>query len=225
VKDPMQPDDDHRSALHHLKHGTATIHDQDLAVRWLQRLYDYYDMELKELEAVPIYAKAKASGLVPHAVMRNIAIWIENLLAGKFNNTETLMRARISKTEDVANDRQVAGSHYKASHQHWDFVLGAKISYLAAQAMRYVTRWRKKDGPEALDKTDHYIEKMIAVHAKHMPYIALDDYAEANALNNQERMIIGLLMSYESSKDPLLLHAARAMLAVLRQSVPKTDPN
>lgn len=61
----------------------------------------------------------------------------------------------------AANDRQVAGSHYQAEIQHWDFVLANDIPYLEAQVIRYLVRWRKKGGLVDLEKAKHYLEKLI----------------------------------------------------------------
>lgn len=58
-----------------------------------------------------------------------------------------------------ANDRQVAGTHYTLEYQHWDFVCDTGLHYLLANATKYITRWRKKNGIQDLQKSLHYIEK------------------------------------------------------------------
>lgn len=60
-----------------------------------------------------------------------------------------------------ANEVQVAGDHYKAEYQHWDWVSELNIPYLPANATKYLTRWRKKGGLEDLKKARHYIVKYI----------------------------------------------------------------
>lgn len=62
-----------------------------------------------------------------------------------------------------ANDpgRQVGGIHYQMPIQHWDFILANDIPYLEAQVIKYVTRWRRKNGLEDLAKAKHYLEKLI----------------------------------------------------------------
>lgn len=61
-----------------------------------------------------------------------------------------------------ANDRQVGGQHYnKQKIQHWDYVLANNISYLEAQIIKYVSRWRDKNGIEDLEKARHFLEKLI----------------------------------------------------------------
>ncbi len=58
-----------------------------------------------------------------------------------------------------ANDKQVAGDHYATAYQHWDFVLDAELGYLLGCATKYVSRWRKKNGAQDLQKAIHYLEK------------------------------------------------------------------
>lgn len=61
-----------------------------------------------------------------------------------------------------ANLTQVGGTHYQAAVQHWDFavqVLGDH--YLGGNASKYLTRWRKKNGLQDLEKAQHYFNKLI----------------------------------------------------------------
>lgn len=61
------------------------------------------------------------------------------------------------------NDTQVGGTHYAADYQHWDYVLDCKLGYLQAQATKYLTRWRKKNGIQDLLKARHYATKLESV--------------------------------------------------------------
>ena len=60
-----------------------------------------------------------------------------------------------------ANERQVGGDHYQAGIQHWDFVLANDIPYMEAQIIKYVYRWRKKNGLQDLEKARHFLDKLI----------------------------------------------------------------
>lgn len=62
-----------------------------------------------------------------------------------------------------ANLRQVGGDHYNKGSkvQHWDFVVGHNIGYLEGVATKYPVRWRSKNGVQDLEKTKHYIEKLV----------------------------------------------------------------
>lgn len=61
----------------------------------------------------------------------------------------------------AANERQHGGSHYMESSgiQHWDFVHLVGLDYYQGNATKYVSRWRKKNGIEDLEKALHYIDK------------------------------------------------------------------
>lgn len=70
-----------------------------------------------------------------------------------------------------ANERQVAGSHYRDTTvrcphccndlQHWD-IFGL-WPYLEAQVTKYLWRWKNKNGLEDLRKAAHYLQKRIEI--------------------------------------------------------------
>lgn len=63
-----------------------------------------------------------------------------------------------------ANDLQVGGSHYQTSKvQHWDLISEMGTLYLIGCATKYVSRWRKKNGREDLEKALHYVSKLEEV--------------------------------------------------------------
>lgn len=61
----------------------------------------------------------------------------------------------------VANNKQVAGSHYQVSIQPWDYIHSNGIGYLAGNIVKYVSRYKSKNGLEDLRKAQHYLEKLI----------------------------------------------------------------
>lgn len=62
-----------------------------------------------------------------------------------------------------ANDKQIGGSHYKSTMECWDYIMSNELGYLEGTAIKYLTRWRKKNGVEDLRKAIHFIEKLIEV--------------------------------------------------------------
>lgn len=66
-----------------------------------------------------------------------------------------------------ANDRQVGGDYYKNKKiQPWDamevwMTKEAFQGYLHGNAVKYIARWRDKNGVQDLRKAIHYIEKLI----------------------------------------------------------------
>lgn len=64
-----------------------------------------------------------------------------------------------------ANDKQVAGDHYKkyGDLQPWDVITAWNLGYLDGTALKYIARWRDKGGIEDIRKAIHFLEKFIEV--------------------------------------------------------------
>jgi hypothetical protein len=60
-----------------------------------------------------------------------------------------------------ANARQVGGTHYRGKMQHWDFVEKHGLGYVEGNATKYLSRWRNKNGLQDLEKSQHYVDKLI----------------------------------------------------------------
>lgn len=61
-----------------------------------------------------------------------------------------------------ANSRQVGGSHYKGRKiEPWDFAIANDLDFMQGSVVRYVVRYRDKNGIEDLRKAQHCLEKMI----------------------------------------------------------------
>lgn len=98
-----------------------------------------------------------------------------------------------------ANTRQVAGSHYQAGIQHWDYVLRALAGrYLEGNITKYVTRHRKKNGLQDLQKAMHYLDKLIEEHRAGRVSVLthgeigfpMHDFVAQNGLNTTEAYIV-----------------------------------
>jgi hypothetical protein len=63
-----------------------------------------------------------------------------------------------------ANEIQVGGDHYKKqSIETWDFIVANDIGFLEGNAIKYLTRWKSKNGLQDLEKARHYVDKLIEV--------------------------------------------------------------
>ena len=61
-----------------------------------------------------------------------------------------------------ANKTQVGGKHYKEDViQHWDVMLANDVPYMEGQIIKYVWRWKRKNGIEDLRKARHFLDKLI----------------------------------------------------------------
>ena len=70
-----------------------------------------------------------------------------------------------------ANDKQYGGSHYKkyGNLQPWDVITEWNLGYLDGTALKYIARWKDKNGIEDLRKAIHFLEKTIEVYSKGNP--------------------------------------------------------
>lgn len=66
----------------------------------------------------------------------------------------------------AVNDIQHGGDHYKVvKYQPWDVVLDWDLGYLDGTALKYISRWRRKNGIEDLNKAIHFLQKLIEVES------------------------------------------------------------
>jgi hypothetical protein len=66
-----------------------------------------------------------------------------------------------------ALELQEGGGHYKEmAVQPVEFIQMNNIPYIEGNVIKYVCRWRKKNGIEDLKKAKHYLELLIAFESK-----------------------------------------------------------
>lgn len=66
-----------------------------------------------------------------------------------------------------ALDKQVAGNHYKdLPIQPVEYIHANAMGYLEGNVVKYVSRWRKKNGLADLEKAKHYIELLIELETR-----------------------------------------------------------
>ena len=64
----------------------------------------------------------------------------------------------------TANDDQIGGRHHiEKAIQPWDFIVQNNMGYLEGCIIKYVSRYKEKNGIEDLIKASHYLEKLIEV--------------------------------------------------------------
>lgn len=66
-----------------------------------------------------------------------------------------------------AKEEQVGGQHYKdMAIQPVEFITKNSIGYIEGSVIKYVCRWRKKNGVEDLKKAKHFLELLIEMESK-----------------------------------------------------------
>ncbi len=120
-----------------------------------------------------------------------------------------------------ANEMQHGGDHYKMGGQcqHWDFVEANGLGYLEGCASKYVSRWRRKNGVEDLQKADHYIMKLIETgrpnrRAVDEEPIPVSVFAAANGLDWREQEVVEILAHWQTVGS--LEHARRILQEMMQ---------
>lgn len=104
-----------------------------------------------------------------------------------------------------ANSYQVGGEHYLAKFQHWDLAAENRLGYFEGQVTKYLTRWRRKNGTQDLDKAMHYLQKLIEViqdgtlllPSCRTP-LMLETFSVQNGLTPEEKGIFRIMLTYDS---------------------------
>ena len=63
---------------------------------------------------------------------------------------------------EKALDKQIGGNHYKDSKiQPIEYILENNIGYVEGNVIKYVSRWKQKNGIQDLKKARHYLDLLI----------------------------------------------------------------
>lgn len=78
-----------------------------------------------------------------------------------------MQHQKTDMTESSALDVQVGGSHYKdMAIQPVEYIHANKLGYIEGNIIKYVSRWRRKNGIADLEKARHYIDLLIELEGK-----------------------------------------------------------
>lgn len=132
------------------------------------------------------------------------------------------------------NDEQVGGHHYKDRRlQPWDLDRYG-VGGLEWTTIKYVSRYREKDGLLDLQKAEHYLQKIIEerrVHGRQNRVASLSisqevsvDYADQWALPSTERAIVAVLLGWRDIEDlQTALGYVRELIAAYASVITKVD--
>jgi len=81
------------------------------------------------------------------------------------------VKSRTEPTDYHANQQSDGGSangvgpaYYRSgSIQTWDYCIAIGAGYLEGCIIKYVSRWRRKNGLDDLEKAMHYLRKLIEI--------------------------------------------------------------
>ena len=61
-----------------------------------------------------------------------------------------------------AKEQQIGGSHYhQGTIQPWDIIKEWRLDFWEGNVIKYMLRWKHKDGLQDLKKAKHYLEYLI----------------------------------------------------------------
>jgi hypothetical protein len=67
----------------------------------------------------------------------------------------------------TALNKQVAGDHYRdLPIQPVQYIYANALGYFEGNVVKYISRWRKKNGLADLEKAKHYIELLIELESR-----------------------------------------------------------
>jgi len=68
----------------------------------------------------------------------------------------------IDRTTEKARDKMIGGEHYRQGGiQPIEYIHANNLSFCEGNVVKYITRWRHKDGLKDLEKAKHYIELLM----------------------------------------------------------------
>ena len=101
----------------------------------------------------------------------------------------------------LALNKQVGGNHYKDFPiQPIEFIVKNNLGFIEGNVIKYICRWRKKNGLEDLEKAKHYIELLI--------YFVKE---ESNMKEYPDSMFNMRRIFYEESKEKTQKEKARSL--------------
>ena len=60
--------------------------------------------------------------------------------------------------------KQVGGSHYKdKAIQPIEYIHANKMGFCEGNVVKYITRWKEKNGVADLEKAKHYLDKLLEI--------------------------------------------------------------
>ena len=76
----------------------------------------------------------------------------------------------IAEAQLSANLKQIGGQHYKQfqGFEPWDVINVWGLGYLDGNAIKYIARWKHKNGVQDLKKAIHYLEKLVEQETAHL---------------------------------------------------------
>jgi hypothetical protein len=66
----------------------------------------------------------------------------------------------------IKADRVKRPEHYTKGIETWDYIISKDMSFVEGNIVKYVSRWKQKNGIEDLKKAKQYLDKLIDIEEK-----------------------------------------------------------
>lgn len=66
--------------------------------------------------------------------------------------------------EDKSKEQVEHPKHYNEGIEMWDYAVSHNLDFLEGNVVKYVTRWKHKNGIQDLYKAKQYLDKLIEVN-------------------------------------------------------------
>ena len=87
---------------------------------------------------------------------------IDDATPSEWDKASKTVYGKLFHPEDPAIKKQVGGNHYsKYSIQPIDFIIANGLDWCEGNAIKYITRWKNKNGIEDIKKAIHYLEMLL----------------------------------------------------------------
>lgn len=80
-----------------------------------------------------------------------------------FNRTKAVKGHEHNVINQDDNNNINHPQHYTQGIECWDYIVSHGMNYLEGNIVKYVTRYKLKNGLEDLKKAQHYLNKLIEV--------------------------------------------------------------
>ena len=86
---------------------------------------------------------------------------------GEWHYIDQATQVHIEEKPQSALDKQVSGNHYKdCGIQPIEYIHANNLNYFEGNAVKYITRHRKKNGKADIEKAIHYLELLLEMEYK-----------------------------------------------------------
>ena len=92
--------------------------------------------------------------------------WREEKPVNQYPNTPRMLDTWQKPSFTTGYDAVNPPHYSRRAIEPWDYVAANKLGYFEGNAIKYITRWRDKNGLTDIRKAIRFLEKLIAVEEK-----------------------------------------------------------